>query len=483
MFKLILISILTLSTSFNVVFPEPFEIKIVKNQKVPDTFNDGLKPIYSLNGQVKKMPINVFLEDNNVPGLRMVFFEKGKLLWSKDIGYADTNKKIKVDSNTVFAAASVSKPFAAVAALKLVEQGLLDLDEDVNNKLKGWKVPDNEFTKIAKVSLRHLIGHSSGFSRYYYSLYGPSEAMPTIEQMLEGAEPSKDMPAVMIYDPGNGYKYSNTGYLIIEKLIEDVSGLSFEKALDQLVLQPSGMTSSSFKQPMPLTMMKHKAIGYSGNGQPYPFLSLPFKALGGLLTTPDDLAKFISTLLQDYHKGNKTILSEEMMKQVFHRGNSKLGFSLWNWKDDIVFRHTGSNPGFTSFVFGSLNKQQVLAVMANGDNTQDLFDHLQRTVADTYDWDYFRSEQYAPYTGKIPDLKYYTGQYDWDGNYINFSAEQNGLYMQINKERYLLTPISQHEYILAEMSLKIVFPEEIKDKLNEVVIWKANGDYTKANRQ
>ncbi len=330
---------------------------------------NNLTPFYYLKGKAKIQSVEDLMLKYKVPGLRIVFVDKGEISWSKNYGYANLKDSIKIDNKTVFTGASLGRPITTMAALNLVEQEILDLDEDVNNKLKGWKVPTNEFTKKEKVTLRRLIGHTSGFNRYYGANYMPYEELPTIEQTLRGEKPSKHPAAKLVSVPGEKYRYSNPGYLILEKLMEDVTDKKFENIIDELVFVPSEMKNSSFVQPIPKRLMATKAVGYSENLQPQPYNIITFKAAGGIWTTPDDLARFTLTLLNDHNKGTHNILSQEMTNKVFNRGSKleKLGFTLWNWKnniDDISFRHTGQNYGFTSLIFGSVNKEQAVIVMA-----------------------------------------------------------------------------------------------------------------------
>ncbi len=450
-----------------------------EHQRQADRIERELTPIYSIAGETSKHSIQDFMDRDNIPGLSITFIDQGQIAWSRTYGYADLAAQTPVTTNTVFTAASVSKPVSATAALALVDQGVIDLDTDVNRYLEGWKVPENEYTQDEKVTLRRLLSHTAGFNRYFHSRYASGVQRPTVEQMLSGEAPSKDRGAKLIYEPGTGYKYSNPGYLVVEELVTDVTERPFEEVLDVLVLQPAGMQSSSFAQPIGGDLAARKATGYSANGKPYPYAAYAFKALGGLWTAPNDLGRWLITLLNDHHTGDATLLSQELTQQVFNEQGERFIFSLWAWKDDVVFRHTGHNPGFTSFVFGSVDKQQALIVMSNSDNTQDLFDHLQRAVADTYQWDYFRSEVFDVYEGDTIDRRKASLQYDWNGQYVNFSEEKTGFYMQINNERFLLTPIAANEFLAEEKSIKVVFDE---DNLEQVIIWKANGDRTSAQR-
>ncbi len=445
---------------------------------------NNLKPFYYLKDQLKTHSVEDLMKKYEVPGLRIVFVDKGKISWSKNYGYASLKDSIKIDDKTVFTGASLGKPITTMAALKLVEQGVLDLDEDVNNKLKGWKVPTNEFTKKEKVTVRRLIGHTSGFNRYYGPNYMPYEELPTIEQTLRGEKPSKHPAVKLVSVPGSTYRYSNPGYLILEKLLEDVTDKKFENILDELVFAPCEMKTTSFEQPIPDRLRRTKAIGYSENLQPQPYNIITFKAAGGIWTTPDDLARFTYTLLNDHHKGTGKLISQNMTNQVFNRGGNlqKLGFTLLNWKrnaDDISFRHTGQNYGFTSVIFGSVKKEQTVIIMANGVNTQDLFNHIQRAVAEEYDWDYFKPTAYETFDIANKDFNAYAGQYDWRNHFVVITNEHNVLFIQIDNERHQLIPVDENTFLAPDISLLVILPEKPGESL---IFLDRNGDYSRVNK-
>ncbi|WP_370896476.1 serine hydrolase domain-containing protein [Chryseobacterium gossypii] len=418
---------------------------------------------------------------DNIPGMRMIFVDKEKIAWYANYGYADISKKIKVDSETVFAGASSSKPITAIIALKLCEEGKLGLDENINNWLSGWQIPENDATRNKKVSLLYLLSHTAGLDRKNWSEYSPEDSIPSLTQMLKGEKPSVDKGFLFINEPGKTFKYSNTGYLIVQKAIEDVTGKAFADVAGQYIFTPLNMHRTSFSQPIPPKLFPYKATGYSSNLKPFPYKIYPFEAAGGIWTTPDDLGKFIIALIKDYKKGTNLILSENMTQHVFNKGQDvdKLAFPLWNWKNDIVFRHTGHINGFTSFIFGSVTNEQALIVMTNGENTQDLFDYLQRTVAKEYNWEYMQPEFFTPIKINSATLRRYTGTFDWEGKYLAVTREGEKLFIQINSELYDLTPVGENLFLVSEKSLKIYYPE---DKPQMIQIWKANGDLSEAHK-
>lgn len=197
---------------------------------------NNLIPMYSVAGKVQRMTIPEMMKQDSIPGMSIAFVDNGQIAWTKHYGYASLEDSIPVSSETVFTGASLSKPITAIAALKLVENGLLDLYEDVNLKLKEWKIPETELTENEKVTLRRLIGHNAGIKNDLWSSYLPEEKVPTLNQMLLGEKPSVDPATSVIFEPGSKTEYSNPGYSIIQKQLMDVNNKEFDEIIDQLVL-------------------------------------------------------------------------------------------------------------------------------------------------------------------------------------------------------------------------------------------------------
>lgn len=433
---------------------------------------DNLIPMYSVAGKVRRMSIPEMMKQDHIPGMSITFIDNGQIAWTKHYGYANLEDSIPISSETVFTGASLSKPITAIAALHLVEKGALDLDEDVNLKLKEWKVPETEWTETEKVTLRRLISHTAGIKNDLWSSYLPEEKVPTLNQMLAGEKPSVDPQTSVIREPGSKIKYSNPGYSIIQKLLMDVTNEEFAPLIDRLVFEPAGMENSSFKQPMPDNLMQRRAIGYTGDLVPYPYRLFPYQAAGGIWTTPKDLAKFMMTLIDDHHEGTNTLISNEMTQTIFKKYIDRYVFSLWNWRDDVVFMHTGSNQGFNCLMFGSIDKKQGLIVMTNSDNAFGMFDYLQRAVTSEYDWEYGQPEILDPVTKDLSGVNQFLGAYEWRDSQVLFTKDNNDLVLQIDNEKHVLTQTGARAFVLGEIPLKITFPESMDER---ITIWESNG--------
>ncbi|NQX92029.1 MAG: beta-lactamase family protein [Flavobacteriales bacterium] len=429
--------------------------------------------MYSIKGDDAGMTIPEMMKQDSIPGVSVVFIDNGEIAWKKCYGYSNLQDSSRVNTETVFTGASLSKPLSAIAALRTVESGLVDLDEDVNNKLTEWKVPETELTQNEKVTLRRLIAHEAGVKNDLWSSYLPNEEVPTLNQMLSGESPSKDPATSVITTPGTDRFYSNPGYSIIQKLLMDVHQNEFDAVMDSLVLAPVGMTSSSFSQPMPQDLMDRRAIGYSEDLTPYEYKLFPYQAAGGVWTTPTDLGQFMIALLDDHHQGSQKLISQETTKEIFNHDISRYVFSLWNWGDDIVFNHFGSNQGFNCFMYGSVDKRQGIVVMTNSDNSFGMFDYIQRAVNLEYDWEYVKPEVLEAIETEISWVEPFLGDYNWRGNELELNIQEGELYLSNEEENLRLVQTREREFIISEVPLLITFSKDPDE--NVMTIWGPGG--------
>src|ERR1051326_5634145 len=163
----------------------------------------------------------------NVPGLSLAVIENYKIVDTKAYGVIAPGSTTPVTARTLFQAGSISKPVAATGALSLVEQGKLSLDENVNDKLKSWKVPDNEFTATQKVTLRRLMSHTAGLTVHGFPGYDVDAPVPTLVQIFNGEKPANTAPIRVDITPGTKERYSGGGVTIEQQLMIDVTGKQF----------------------------------------------------------------------------------------------------------------------------------------------------------------------------------------------------------------------------------------------------------------
>lgn len=445
----------------------------------------NLVPVHHLKGIDHKKSIPQLMQEDSIAGVSIAFFERGKITWQKTYGHSNLADSVKVTPNTVFNGASLSKPVTALAALNLVEQGVLTLDEDVNNYLEGWKVPDTKFTEHEKVTLKRLIGHTAGFERYVQSSFSPNEALPTIDQMLAGEKPSVDPAVSVVSVPGQKQIYSNPGYSVIEKLIEDVTDKEFNEVITELIFKPCNMTNSSFEQPVPNRLFQQKAIGYTNDLEPYPYKLFPFKAAGGIWTTPTDLAKFLITVLDDHHSGTDTILSRNMTDSIFAKTPTRLGFAkIYNDESqDLLFEHWGSNSGFTCYMVTSLNNKQGVVIMTNSDNGMSLMSYIARAVAAANNWDFLQPKVFDGIAMNEVEMNKFTGKFKGGNEILEFEVVEGTLHF-LNETGTMskLVPVAENKFIKPDDNTLYEFLKNEDGEIRYARMTKADGynsDYLK----
>lgn len=366
-----------------------------KNEKSIDTLTDintienGLLPSIKAEGDsIKKYNILERMEHYNVPGVSIAIVENGEVKWAKGYGMANTESKTEVNTNTIFQAGSISKPLAALAALKLVEEDSLNLDQDISEYLKDWQIPESEFTKDEKVTLRRLLTHTAGMTVHGFPGYKQTDTFPTIIEVLDG---KGNTPQIFVDTiPGSIWRYSGGGYTLMEKLVEDISKKPLDKYMAEEFLIPIGMNNSTYEQPLGTKYHSNASAAYNSKGELIKGLwnNYPEQAAAGLWTTPTDLAKYCIEIQKILSGKNDGILSKKTIDQMLtkHKNNWGLGPSL-QWKNDsLIFRHGGKNEGFTNEFISFANKGNAVIVMTNADNGGKLIGEILRSVSNYYAW-------------------------------------------------------------------------------------------------
>src|SRR6266404_5913593 len=229
----------------------------------------------------------------HVLGLSLACIHNGNLEWAQTFGVARVGGD-PVTPETLIQASSIGMPVTALAVLRLVEQGKLNLDVDVSQYLTGWKLPTNRFTEQKKVTLRELLSHTAGATVHGYEGYAAGKKAPRLVQVLNGESPANSAPVTIDFVPGTKFRYAGGNYTIIQQILLDVTGEPFPDLMQEVVLQPLHMIHSTFQQPIPEKLRPLVAMPYDTDGNAIaggPHAS-SLIAVAGLWTTPSDLALF-----------------------------------------------------------------------------------------------------------------------------------------------------------------------------------------------
>jgi len=380
----------------------------------------GIEPIESVKGEPPvSLDIEKLMKLYNVPGLSVAVIEDYKIAWTKSYGVTEPGGTTPVTAKTLFQAGSISKPVAAAGMLALVQKGELSLDENVNEKLQTWKVPENEFTREQKVTLRRLASHSAGLTVHGFPGYDVNEKVPTLEQIFNGEKPANTAAIRVDFVPGTEERYSGGGVTIEQQLMMDVSGKQFPPLMKESVLDKIGMSDSSYEQPLPAARAALTAGGAYGDGKAVrgKWHVYPEMAAAGLWTTPTDLAKFaIEIALSRQGKSNK-VLSQKTTEEMLtpQSKNFGIGFAL-NKNHPGEFGHNGADEGFQALLVMNSDTGQGAAIMANSDYGILVAEEFLRSAAREYSWK-FKPEARSPFlqlglTGKLKGLGAMLAKFD-----------------------------------------------------------------------
>jgi CubicO group peptidase (beta-lactamase class C family) len=338
-----------------------------------------------------KLSVQDLMEKLKVPGLSIAVIDNFQIVWAKGYGVMGSTSASPVTPKTLFQAGSISKPVAATAALYMVEHDKLVLDENVNDRLKSWKVPDNQFTKMEKVTLRRLMSHTAGLTVHGFPGYDVDDPLPALVQVLNGEKPANTAPVRVDIVPGTKSVYSGGGVTIEQLLMMDVSGQPFPVLLRETVLDKIGMDDSSYEQPLPPSRAAATAAGTYMDGKPVhgKWHIYPEMAAAGLWTTPTDLARFaIEIALSKNGKSNRILsqkMTDEMLTPVLDEAG--LGFFMDKRKPG-QFGHNGADEGFQALLTMNFETGKGVVIMTDSDNGIAVGDQLLRSVAKEYAWNY-----------------------------------------------------------------------------------------------
>jgi CubicO group peptidase (beta-lactamase class C family) len=260
-----------------------------------------------------------------------------------------------VDVDTVFQTASLSKWITAWGVMALVQEGKVDLDAPVGTYLTRWKLPESKFDN-RQVTARRLLSHTAGLTDGLgYAGFAPGAPVQSLEESLErtaDASPGASGRIEVGYEPGSDWRYSGGGYAILQLLIEEVSGESFEAFMQRVVFRPLGMVRSTFEwAPSSGSTL---ATFYDTDSKPATHYRFSAVAAASLYTSVSDLTLFVEAHLPGKHGEpiGRGVLAPATIAEMWRPQASKLGRDIWglgtilyadNGEGGFVVGHDGSN--------------------------------------------------------------------------------------------------------------------------------------------
>jgi CubicO group peptidase (beta-lactamase class C family) len=446
----------------------------------------GLRPPVLLKGD-KTWTLEERMRLHRVPAVSMAVFGDGRILWARAYGFADADALSPATDATLFQAASISKSVTAMAALKKVEQGRLSLERPVNDSLKSWKVPDNEFTKKTPVTLAELLSHTAGTSVHWFEGYAAGREVPTLLQVLDGKPPANSAAVRVEALPGKEYNYSGGGYTIVQQALMDVEGKPFPEIMAETVLRPLGMAESTYEQPLPAGLLRSAAAGHDERGRPIPGKrhTYPEMAAAGLWTTPSDLARFALGLERALEGKPGAVLSKELARKMVTPVLDGYGLGLEIQKRGAAtyFAHSGSNDGFRCLLITHRDKGLGAVIMTNADGGFELIPEIVRSIAAAYRWDGYLSEPIEAAKLDAATLAARAGRYQISTDEIlTLTPKGERMEGRVSLQKgFELVPLSADVFLRTDADARYSFSKDATGR-DQIVIAPA-GDEEKAARR
>lgn len=347
---------------------------------------------------LREMNLANIIKKGKVPGVSLSIIDEGRIILSEGYGVLESNSNEKVDLESLFHACSMSKFVTAMAVLRLVSLDILNLDEDVNDKLKIWKITSSNFKEDNKVTLRLLLSHQGGIIDVEgsFGVYDSLGGFPNLIDILDGRTGYHSKKVEVEYSPGSGFEYSDAGFCIIEQLLVDVMEKPFSQLMNELVITPLQMYNSLFTYPMDIETKYLLTSGHDQNGQIvegkraiYPYL-----AAAGLWTTPTDLAKLILDVVHGLEGNSKLGIRKELMEEMISPHGkfeyAGLGVFVTKTSEGTQITSQGWGIGFQCMLAAFPETGKGAVVMINSEpgkpQQESLVGEIAREISREYNW-------------------------------------------------------------------------------------------------
>jgi CubicO group peptidase (beta-lactamase class C family) len=339
------------------------------------------------------------LEKNKLPGFSLVVFENYEIVYSNQFGVKSVNSKEKIDENTAFSAASISKPITALLCYVLEEKGLLNLDDPIDNSLKRWHLPKSKFTENNSPTWRQFFNHTAGTNQGGFADYYEGDTIPTIKQSLLGQIPRYDKEIEFLFTPGTGWEYSGGGYVIVQMALEDTFNKSIGELAAEYIFKPLGMKNTTMIQPNEKGFSTNVALVHDEKGKVIR-TGLPITpqvGASGMWSTPTDLAKLSIEIQNALRNKNNKVISHSIAEKVTAVSALKNAVGGWGygWQKTFGYNNydwfscNGSNTGVGGNILATMENGNGMVYLANGEkpNRFPVMNETRMKILTLMNWD------------------------------------------------------------------------------------------------
>ena len=389
--------------------------------------------------------------DYKIPALSLAVINDGKIEWA-DMYQNPSMSEQNLNDSSIFQAASLSKPVTFFAALRMHTKGEIDLDENIENYLQRYKLPQGKQTFQNPVTFRNIFAHTSGITSGGYQGYAKKLAIPNDVAILKGNEGVNSPKIEVISTPNEMLAYSGGGYTLAEVALQDVFNDDFSNIMNQWILEPIGMENSEFTQPLQPSDSSQVAKGYTSKGVVLEggWRNHPEQAAAGLWSNATDMAKFLIEIYKGY-QGQSSIFSKSEIQSILNqeRDGHIYGLIVDKSENGFAITHYGGNAGYRTGMTIDLNTGKGLVYLINSDNGGALGNELLLSASQLYNWNHFKRTSVERNQLDSASLKQLIGKYKWNNQVdltVSFNENTNQLSLQFpNGDTYNLIPVKGEE--------------------------------------
>lgn len=391
------------------------------------------------------------LDEHNLAGFSLVVFEDYKIVYSNQFGVKSSKSGEKINEQTAFSTASISKPITALLCLILDEKGLIDLNDPIDNYLKRWHLPKSKYTENISPTWKHFLNHTAGTNQHGFADFYKGDTIPSIKESLLGQIPRYDKEIEFLFEPGTSWKYSGGGYVIVQMALEDTLNKSIAELVDEYIISPLDLQNSTMLQPNEEGFLSNVALVHNQDGEVIK-TGLPITpqvAPSGLWSTPTDLAKLAIEIQNALRNKEHKVISKNVAEKLIEVTALKDAVGGWSygWQRSFGFGNydwfmcNGSNTGVGGDIFATATDGNGFVLLANGEkaNRFPVINNTRIKLLSLLNWE---KEMSFDDMQEIPnDLKK-----SLTGNYGDFLYGQ-GLPTKIlerNNRLYIETPFFEH---------------------------------------
>lgn len=313
-----------------------------------------------------RIAIREQLVENGVPSVAVAVMQDGKIVWEEGFGWADRERQIAADANTMYSLASISKPITTTGLMTLVQSGKIDLDRPANDYLGNAGLTARVGDERA-ATVRRVAGHTAGLPLHYQFFYADEVvARPPMGETIQRY-------ANLVSAPGDRYQYSNLGFGILDHIISRVSGSSYADFMRREVFLPLGLTRTTID--IGAGLEPYTATRYDRNGQPIPFYTFDHPGGSAVFSSAHDLVRFAGFHLKNRLPGQKPILSTAMIDDMHlpidpqadrEEGSGYgIGFNVRTKDGYRVVSHTGGMAGVATIMQLFPDRNVAIVVLTN----------------------------------------------------------------------------------------------------------------------